>query len=232
MSALWAPTGSAGHAPAPDSSTPDSSSRASMGRPVLWGLPAPKPRLARIPFLLVLIALFGLGMTGLLMLNTTLQSQAFEVSNLSRQDSELTYTQGDLDSKLYQLAAPQELARRASAYGMRPNPYPAFLVLPKGRVLGRPRRVTGNEVPVLVVKTPAELAAERAATAARAKALADQRAAEARVRAERAAAAKAAAASLPPLAPPRQTTRPAQTKTPQTTTPAQTTTPKPSGGRG
>ena len=41
----------------------------------------------------------------------------------------------------------QELARRASALGMRPNPYPAFLVMPKGKVIGKPRPVTGNEVP-------------------------------------------------------------------------------------
>ena len=35
----------------------------------------PAPRLARFPFLLVLIGIFGLGMAGLLMLNTTLQTR-------------------------------------------------------------------------------------------------------------------------------------------------------------
>ena len=41
-------------------------------RPRLRPVAKPKPRLARVPFLLVVIGLFGLGMAGLLMLNTTL----------------------------------------------------------------------------------------------------------------------------------------------------------------
>lgn len=189
MSAVWAPT-------APPEETTAASEASS--RPVLRGLPRAKARLPRVPFILVLIALFGLGMTGLLMLNTTLQNQAFQVSTLNRQASELAYTQADLESRIDELAAPQELARRASAYGLRPNPYPAFLVLPKGRLVGKPRPVSGFEAPTLIVKTPAELAAERAAAAARKQALAAQRAATAKMEAERAqfvaAQAKRAAA--------------------------------------
>jgi hypothetical protein len=130
----------------------------------------PAARLARFPFLLVLIGLFGIGMVGLLMLNTTLQSQAFESRTLNRQATELAYTQADLENQLAALAAPQELARRASELGMRPNPFPAFLVLPSGKVVGKPIPVSGREVPALIVKTPAQLAAEEAATRARAEA--------------------------------------------------------------
>jgi hypothetical protein len=146
-----------------------------------------------MPFILVLIAIFGVGMTGLLMLNTTLQNQAFQAGTLNRQATELAYTQADLESQLDRAAAPQELARRASAYGLRPNPYPAFVVLPKGKVLGKPKVVTGLEAPTIVVKTPAEVAAERAAAAAKAKA--DAAAAAAKAKADAAAAkAKAEAA--------------------------------------
>ncbi|HYP45743.1 MAG TPA: hypothetical protein VEQ66_11185 [Propionibacteriaceae bacterium] len=176
MSALWA-----------DAGTLESTTETSGGsRAVLRGLPRSAPRLARVPFLLVLIALFVLGMTGLLMLNTTLQNQAFQASTLHRQASELTYTQAGLESRLDQMAAPQELARRASAYGLRPNPYPAFLAVPSGKVLGKPQRVSGAEVPILIIKTPAELTAERAAAAARKKALAEQQVARAKAAAERA----------------------------------------------
>jgi len=133
--------------------------------------------LARFPFLLVFIGIFGIGMAGLLMLNTTLQSQAFESRTLNRRATELAYSQADLENQLDALAAPQELARRASELGMRPNPFPAFLVLPSGKVVGKPIPVSGHELPALIVKTPAQIAAEQAAKRARAEAKAAARAA-------------------------------------------------------
>ena len=74
MSALWAP--STGYQ---DEAT------AAGSRTGLRAVPRPRPRLARMPFVLVLIGIVGLGMTGLLMLNTTLQNQAFQVGTLNRQ---------------------------------------------------------------------------------------------------------------------------------------------------
>jgi hypothetical protein len=165
MSALWAPiTGRR--------------EQVTTSRRSLHAVAEPAARLARFPFLLVLIGIFGIGMAGLLMLNTTLQSQAFESRTLNRQATELAYAQADLENQVDALAAPQELARRASALGMRPNPYPAFLVLPSGKVVGEPNPVGGKEVPALIVKTPAQLAAERAAKRARAEAKAATKAAE------------------------------------------------------
>ncbi len=120
------------------------------------------PRLAPMPFLVVLIGLLGLGLAGLLMLNTSLQGQAFETRQLQRQESELAYRQVELETKLDKVAAPQELAERASALGLRPNPYPVILRLPEGTIEGDPKRVDGDEVPGIVVKTPEEIAAERA----------------------------------------------------------------------
>jgi len=165
LSALWAPL------------TGRRDEGAANRRP-LRAVQEPAARLARFPFLLVLIGIFGIGMAGLLMLNTTLQSQAFESRTLNRQATELAYAQADLEDQLDALAAPQELARRASALGMRPNPYPAFLVLPGGKVLGEPTPVGGQEVPALIVKTPAQLVAEQAAKRARAEAKAAAKAAK------------------------------------------------------
>ena len=180
MSALWAPV--------PGTRETSEPTRRGAG---LRAVGRPAPRLSRAPFLLVLIAVFGLGMAGLLMLNTTLQNQAFSSRALDRQATELAYTQADLESQIAVLSAPPELARQASALGMRPNPYPAMLELPSGDVVGDPRPVTGTEVPSMVVKTPAEIAAEKAA----AKARAEQEAAEAKARAaaEKKAAEKKAA---------------------------------------
>jgi hypothetical protein len=136
-----------------------------------------------------------MGMVGLLMLNTTLQSQAFQSRTLNRQATELAYAQADLENQLDALAAPQELARRASALGMRPNPFPAFLVLPSGKVVGEPIPVSGDELPTLIVKTPAQLAAEQAAERAQAEAKAAEKAAKkeaAAAEAKRKAAERAA----------------------------------------
>jgi hypothetical protein len=180
MSALWASV----------DDSPEPQQEVAAPRPTLRAIPGAFPRLARIPFILVLIGIFGLGMTGLLMLNTTLQNQAFQASTLNRQATELAYMQADLESRLDRQAAPQVLAQRASAYGLRANPYPAFLVLPTGKVVGKPRPVSGREQPAMIIKTPAQLAAERAAAAERrqAKALKDAAAARARALAAQQAA--------------------------------------------
>jgi hypothetical protein len=194
MSALWAP--------GPDQAEEaDASTQAkTRGSNPLRAVGAPAPRLARFPFMVVLIAVFGIGMVGLLMLNTTLQNQAFQSRALDRQATELAYSQADLENQLAAVSAPQELARRASAIGMRPNPYPAFLKLKDGKaagakVIGKAVPVSGNEAEVLIVKTPAEIAADRAAhkaaVAAKAKAAAEK--AKAKAAAEK-AKAKAAAA--------------------------------------
>jgi hypothetical protein len=165
MSALWAPLAARGEGVR------------TTGRP-LRVVAQPVTGLARFPFLLVLIGIFGIGMAGLLMLNTTLQSQAFQSRTLNRQATELAYAQADLENQLDALVAPQELARRASSLGMRPNPFPAFLVLPSGKVVGEPTPVSGDEIPALIVKTPAQLAAEEAAKRASAEAKAAARAAK------------------------------------------------------
>ena len=185
MSALWAPV--------PGTRETSEPTRRGAG---LRAVGRPAPRLSRAPFLLVLIAVFGLGMAGLLMLNTTLQNQAFSSRALDRQATELAYTQADLESQIAVLSAPPELARQASALGMRPNPYPAMLELPSGDVVGDPRPVTGTEVPSMVVKTPAEIAAEKAAAKARAaaeKKAAEKKAAEKKAAEKKAAEKKAAA---------------------------------------
>ena len=154
-------------------------------RPRLRPVADPTPRLARFPFLLVVIGIFGIGMAGLLMLNTTLQNQAFEARALNRQATELAYVQADLERQLDEQAAPERLALAASQLGMRPNPHPAFLVLPEGRVIGKPKPVSGREQKVLVVKTPEQIAAEKAAALAKVKAAAEKKAAEERAAAER-----------------------------------------------
>jgi hypothetical protein len=168
VSALWEPLGGRGDEPV---------ERGIDSARSLRAVPRVTTSLARFPFLVVLIAVFGVGMAGLLLLNTTLQNQAFQYRALKREATVLAYDQATLQHQLDQLSAPSELARQASALGMRPNPAPAFLVIPDGKTIGKPKRVTGNEAPDLIVRTPAELAAREAAAEAKRRAAAEARAA-------------------------------------------------------
>ena len=135
-------------------------------RPDLRPLASPRRRMARLPFLIVLIAAFGLGMAGLLMLNTTLQNQEFEARRLNSQATQLTYVQDDLESQLQMVSSPASLAQKAYAQGLRPDAHAAFLVLPDGTVKGKPKATKGTEMRYLKPGTGEQLTADRAAAAA------------------------------------------------------------------
>jgi hypothetical protein len=190
MSALWAPL------QAPLDDRPAGGGAADQKARGLRAVPGLPERMARIPFITVLIAIFGVGMVGLLVVNTSLQNQAFESRALNRQAAQLVYAEAELQSQLNQVRTPQQIATKASALGMRANPYPAFLVVPSGKVIGERHRIAGDEMKGLIVKTPAQLAAEKTAREAKARAKAAAEAAKKRAKAEAAqqkAAEKAAA---------------------------------------
>jgi hypothetical protein len=185
VSALWSPL----QEPA-EGRTGSKGADAKSGQRRLRTVPPLPGRMARVPFITVLIAIFGIGMVGLLMVNTSLQNQAFESRSLNRQAAQLIYAEAELQSQLNQVRAPDQIAAKASALGMRANPRPAFLVVPSGKVIGEQYRVDGTEMKGLIVKTPQQLAAEKAAKEAKARAKA---AAEAAKKARAVAAKKAAA---------------------------------------
>jgi hypothetical protein len=186
VSALWAPL----QAPL-EARRGRNNTQAKGGERRLRAVPPLPDRMARVPFLTVLIAIFGVGMVGLLMVNTSLQNQAFESRALNRQAAQLVYAEAELQSRLNQLRTPEQIATKASGLGMRANPYPAFLVVPSGKIIGEQHRVRGTEMKGLIVKTPEQLAAEKAARVAKAKAKAAAEAAKKKAAAE-AAARKAA----------------------------------------
>ncbi len=167
-------------------------------RPDLRPLATPNRRMARLPFLVVLIAAFGVGMAGLLLLNTTLQNQEFEARRLNSQASQLTYVQDDLESQLQSVSAPASLAQKAYDQGMRPDVHAAFLVLPDGTVKGTAKTTKGTEMRYLHPGNGEQLSADRAAK-------------EAAEKADKAAAKAAAASPSPAPSPTAQTAQPAPT---------------------
>jgi hypothetical protein len=93
----------------------------------------------RLPFALLIIFLVAAGLVGLLLVNTSLQSGAFEAGRLQQDNQLLAEQQGDLQRQVQQLSSPGEVTRRASALGMVPDPNPGFLRLSDGKVLGDPQ---------------------------------------------------------------------------------------------
>jgi hypothetical protein len=97
--------------------------------------------------------LLVLGLGALLMLNTLLAQGSFTLHSLDARVAELADREQALQQKVAELAAPQRLARRASAIGMVPSVNPAFLRASDGKVLGVP--VPASAPAPVVVSEPA-----------------------------------------------------------------------------
>jgi hypothetical protein len=137
----------------------------------LRAVPARAEAPARAPFVLLVVAILGVGLVGLLLLNTSLQRGSFAIHDLSRQTAKLAEREENLDQRLARLKAPENLASRAQRMGMVPNPNPVFLRLSDGAVLGdakpAPPRITPKPKPRPTPPLPAGAAAgspERQAT--------------------------------------------------------------------
>ncbi len=167
--------------------------RASTERPRRWGLtsvPIPSRRMASVPFVLVLGVFLAIGMVGLLLLNTALQEQGFAVQNRQKEAAQLGYRVAELQSQVTEARSSTRLAVEATKLGMVPNPYPVYLTLPNGQVVGNPTSISGYEIPDVRYRTPDELAAlAQKAADAEAKRIADL---AAKAKAAKEAKAKAA----------------------------------------
>ncbi|WP_341729951.1 hypothetical protein [Brooklawnia sp.] len=117
---------------------------------VLRAVPRQARQLAQLPFILFIAALLGGGLTGVLILSTTIQTQSGELTALQTQEAELRYQEAALVAQAQGLRSSQSLAEQAWALGMRPNPNPAFIKMPNGEILGVPVEVTGDELPGMV----------------------------------------------------------------------------------
>lgn len=121
--------------------------------------------ITRVPFLVFMSALLGAGMVGVLLLNTTLQNQAFTIRALQKQATDLGYQQAMLQAQIDRANSPQELGIRAAALGMAPNPHAAYLRLEDGRLSGSAVAVTGREIPAITANARAQAEASAAAVA-------------------------------------------------------------------
>ncbi len=124
-----------------DRSTPPPSARPTppAGRPQLRMVRAPALDHGRGLFLLSCLLMLLAGLIALLLINTSLAKGSFRLHDLERNHRELADTEQALAEDLAAQAAPEVLARRARALGMVPIQDPAFVSVPDGRILGKPR---------------------------------------------------------------------------------------------
>ena len=93
-------------------------------------------RARRTPFVVVLLTVIGTGLVGLILISTTMQSQAFELARLTSQARDLQTQQEALQREVSDLESPEHLGPRALWLGMVPSSTPVYLELPDGRVRG------------------------------------------------------------------------------------------------
>lgn len=125
----------------------------------LRAVPGSRRKLARIPFVMVLAGILGAGMVGVLLLNTTLQSQAFEAAQLERRAGVLSYREGELESQVVHAGSVDELNRRAAKLGMRPYWDISYVKLPDGQIIGEAKPNDGRYLPQSVQLPQAEVEA-------------------------------------------------------------------------
>ena len=102
-------------------------------------------------FGMVLLGILAFGLIGMLLINTTLAQGAFTLSELRSQEAELARTEASLTEEVAALAAPSALESQARALGMVPSTTPAFIQIPNGKVLGKPKAAPG-----VALATPAD----------------------------------------------------------------------------
>lgn len=111
---------------------------AAVERARLSLVPVRRTRPPRAPFAVLVFAILGAGVVGLLMFNTHMQQASFYATRLQQQANDLTARQQALDMDLEQLRAPQRLAEAAKGLGMVAPGVPAFVRLSDGTVVGTP----------------------------------------------------------------------------------------------
>ncbi|UPK73358.1 hypothetical protein MU582_13020 [Nocardioidaceae bacterium SCSIO 66511] len=107
-------------------------------------------RRPRAPFVVLVVALLAVGLVGLLLINTSMQRRAFELTAMQEKAADLQTREQALTLEVQGLSSPDRIASEAARLGMVPNASPAFLRLPSGEVSGHPSpALPGTNLPGL-----------------------------------------------------------------------------------
>ncbi len=120
---------------------------AAPSRPGLTVVPKAAARTPRMPFVLLVVIILGVGLVGLLVLNTSLERGAYTSGALQVQAARLDARQQALEKSVAADQQPLRLAKRAERLGMVQNTSLAFIQLHSGKVVG----ATSNGTPAAKV---------------------------------------------------------------------------------
>jgi hypothetical protein len=118
---------------------------AAVERARLTLVPARSARAPRAPFAVLVFAILGAGVVGLLMFNTHMQQASFYATRLQNRADDLAARQQALAMELEGLREPQRLAEAGKALGMVAPGVPAFVNLSDGKVIGSPSVATPED---------------------------------------------------------------------------------------
>lgn len=104
----------------------------------------PAQRAPRLPFAAFVLAVLGIGLVGLLVLNTSLQQQAFYARSLEGKAESVEARKEALNLQVDALRSPDRLAREAASMGMLPNHQPGYVFLADGTVRGKAQPADPN----------------------------------------------------------------------------------------
>lgn len=91
---------------------------------------------SRVPFILLCIAILGVALVGVLLLNTTMVHGSYEQRGLQREISQLAQEEQALLAQIDAASSPHALADHATRLGMVQDSTPAFVRLADGKVIG------------------------------------------------------------------------------------------------
>jgi cell division protein FtsB len=103
-------------------------------------------RSSRTPFVFLLVGLLGGGLLCLLLINTILDTGAYQITQLQQENATLTQRTQELQAQIAYEESPTVLAGQAQRLGMREPPLLYFLDLRKGKIDREPTHAPGVSV--------------------------------------------------------------------------------------
>jgi cell division protein FtsB len=97
----------------------------------------------RAPFVALVLFVVVAGVLGILVLNTQITANAFQLAHLQRQQDGLDEREQQLNQKLADDNSPTNVAAKGRALGLVSVGQPAFMTLPNGAVIGVPQPAPG-----------------------------------------------------------------------------------------
>lgn len=113
-------------------------------RPKLRLAPPVPVAVAQTPFVVLVIMVVIAGVLGILVLNTKINQNAFQLDALHDKQIELDLRQQQLEQKIADHESPGSLAAAAKKLGLVKPDTPAFILLPDGKIIGVPKPATGT----------------------------------------------------------------------------------------